>query len=244
MTAPAHIRRVASWFFVGLALALVVGVGIKRIESLESQLLAIQSLLNDGRYDEAEGRAKELRSHAASALSPGLDLRLTRILVEALVLNGRAMDPSTLALANHVLATRESAGGVDHTSATGLRLMGQVLHAQGDYRQAESYFRRAQAERERYFGADAIELAGDLRHLAQTLMWLERFDEAAAAAERALAIEERARPPSMVSIARTLETRALVLQRSGQYPRARLDLDRALVIREANTPHHPETATL
>ncbi len=85
-------------------------------------------------------------------------------------------------------------------------------------------------------------MADDLDHLAMALTLAERLDEALAASDRALAIKERALEESDVRIARTLESRGLILQRRGDYPGARLALQRALLLRDRADPTHPERA--
>ena len=96
--------------------------------------------------------------------------------------------------------------------------------------------------REEILGANHSDVGDDLDRIARVLTLLERYDEALAASDRALQIKENALPRGDVRIARTLETRALLLQRRGDYPRAGLDLDRAWAIRELGNPNHPEAA--
>ena len=93
-------------------------------------------------------------------------------------------------------------------------------------------------------GHDRSVLADDLDLLAQALAQLRRYDEAAAVSARSVAIREQEADQRSAAMARTLAARGRVWMWRGDYSRASADLERALTIRQAIGPRHPETAAV
>jgi tetratricopeptide (TPR) repeat protein len=199
-------------------------------------LRAIRTSIEEGRYAEAEKQAQSLislleneQSVQSEELAQAID-----VLVESLVWNGRGAEPRTRALTEEAIRAREARYGPnDVLLSSGLRNHGDVLVQAGEYRLARQSYER---------GLRIRENGDDLDRLARVLTFLERYDEALVASDRALQIKENALAHDDVRIARTLEIRASLLQRRGDYPRAGRDLDRAWAIRESANPTHPEAA--
>jgi CHAT domain-containing protein/Tfp pilus assembly protein PilF len=223
---------------------LVLPAGVaSQSESAESRFQAIRTLIDAGRYVEAENAAEAFVStvRASRQASEGND-RAIDILVEALVRNGRGAEGRTRDLAEEVVNSRKATGQADHALASSLRRLGDVLVEAGDYRQAREPTERALQIDEAVLGASHPEVAVDLDHLGRVLMLIERYDEALAASTHALAINETVLDPFDVGIARSLEVRGAVLQRRGDYSAARPALERALTIRNRATAPRAEMA--
>jgi CHAT domain-containing protein/Tfp pilus assembly protein PilF len=223
----------------GVCFCLLLGLPLRdnaQSEDHQPDLRAIRTSIDDGRYAEAEQQAQSLISSLENGqtgqseeLAQAIDL-----LVESLVWNGKGAERRTRALAEQTIRTREARHGPNDVHlSSGLRNLGDALVQAGEYRLARLSFER---------GLRIRENGDDLDRLARVLTFLERYDEALAASDRALQMKENALARDDVRIARTLETRALLLQRRGDYPRAGLDLDRAWAIRESTNPTHPEAA--
>lgn len=196
----------------------------------DPRVLAVRSLIADGRYDEAETRASALSGPSAPALEGQADGQ--ELYVDALIRNGRGGEPRTLALARALPAT-----------ASGRRLLGEALLESGFYRDAAVELSRAVRLEEQVAGATGAGLAESLDSLARALLWLERRDDALRAAERAVALCEQQAPAS-AALAGALATRGFVRQRRAEYASARADLEHARQIRASLAERHPETARI
>jgi CHAT domain-containing protein/tetratricopeptide (TPR) repeat protein len=236
-------------YAVALTVAsLLVSANTPRVQSParpQSALQEVRAHLEAGRYEEAENAARAEISRLEDTAAEAADSNeLLDLLVESLIRNGRGAEAQTLALAQDAVSRRENSSGQQGDSlAVSVRNLGDVLLDSGQYRQARAVFERAVSVRERP-GSGSVDAADDLDHLAGALIWLERYDEALATINRALAIKERELTERDVRLARTLEVRGLLWQRRGEYPPARKDLERALAIRERGRTEHPETAAL
>ena len=91
--------------------------------------------------------------------------------------------------------------------------------------------------------AGTLDAALDFDYLTLALLPIGRYDKALDISGRALALKQTILAPGDAAIARTLDIRGSVWQRKGDYARARVDLERALAIREAVSPRHPDMAT-
>jgi CHAT domain-containing protein/tetratricopeptide (TPR) repeat protein len=211
-------------------------VGDARPESIRARLV-------EGRYTDAETDAERLvaalettEPRESSAVASVLDL-----LVEALVRNGKGADPRTLRLAERSIAQKEArAGSTAPELAVSLRNLGDVFVEAGDYQRARDSYERALALAEREAGP-GTDVANLLDRLAQLLVLIEKYDDALKASDRTLAMRTGAIDRDDRDMARTLEVRGLLLQRRGEYPRARTVLEQALAIREPR-PIHPDLA--
>jgi len=206
----------------------------------------VRALIDDGRYVEAEREARALfASFGARSKENSIELnRVTDLLVEALARNGRGAEADTRTLAEEMVRRREAGSGEDTPAlATALRNLGDVLIQAGFYREAVAALERAQRGRQTTGAAASLDAAMDLDYLTLAFLPVGRYDDALDVSGRALALKQKILVPTDVGIARTLEIRARVWQRKGDYPHARSDLEPALTIREAAAPRHPEMAT-
>ena len=210
-----------------------------------SRFQITQSLIAAGRCAEAQVEAENLLATLGGAQAePSTDVeQAIDLLVEALLCNGRGAEATTRALAEQVIRTKEArVGPTDLTLASSRRNLGDVLIQFGEYQLAGPQYEHALRIRETVLGQNHPDVADDLDHLARGLTLVEKYDEALAASNRALAIKQRTLDSSDIRIARTLEVRGLLLQRKGDYAGARPDLERALTLRELADPTHPEAA--
>jgi CHAT domain-containing protein/tetratricopeptide (TPR) repeat protein len=207
-------------------------------------LSAIRAHLDSGRYEQAEVEARSLMASAGSEAESRAGKRIRDLLVEALIENGRGADPRSLDLAEQAVRGWEAEPDPEGPSlAFSLRNLGDVLVEAGQYRLAKSTFERAISLRAPASGG-SVDTADDLDRLAGSLIWLEGYEQALAAINRALSIKEKGLSQNDIRLARTLEIRGLLWQRKGEYRHARSDLERALDIREAVNTRHPETSAL
>jgi CHAT domain-containing protein/tetratricopeptide (TPR) repeat protein len=216
--------------------------GGQGLSAFEVTWRSIRSTLDKGRYDEAERQARNLVSSLENAqLGASVDTaRAKNLLIEALSLNGRGAEASSLAAAQQVVGEEELQLGVgDPLLAAGLRNLGDVLFQAGEYERATKAHERALAVVERVPGLDPPELAEYLDHLARGLTWSGRYDEASRALVRSLEIKLSRLAPSDVGIARTLEGIGWLLHRKGEYRQARPRLEQAMQIWETTDPKNP-----
>ena len=165
------------------------------------------------------------------------------VLVRALILNGRATQDQTLALARQTLRTKEARLGTGHVDlAPSLLNLGDVLAAAAEFQPAVASTERAVALRDGSVPPDSLGVAEALDHLGGALSAARRYDEALKALERSLHLKEKRLDGADVSIARTLEEIGLVLQRKGAYDPSGTRLRRAATIQEAASIDHPDYA--
>jgi CHAT domain-containing protein/tetratricopeptide (TPR) repeat protein len=196
-------------------------------------------------FDRAEATARTLVDDARTLSGDGSLAVATAsdVLVDALVLNGRAASEDTLALAERALQIKEATLGREHSELIpSLLNLGDVLTAHGEFDGAVSALQRALLLSERN-AADSLELAETLDHLGRALSEARRLDTALSVIQRSLALRERRLPGRDTSIARTLEDLAQALQHKGDYARAGEQLRRALTIREEAGTSHPAYIT-
>lgn len=202
----------------------------------------VRLAIEAGRYAEAEERAFGLVSdleQTPSAVPPELD-RARGLLVEALVLNGKGARPSSVALAEQVLRSEEERSPLDGLRVSSARRnLGDVLFEAGDYPRSIASYERALALCEA--GARGpCDLSDHLNRLARALIRTGRYDDARSHIDRSQQVVEGTPGPSDIRLARTLELKGRLLQRKGDYVGARPFLERAVAIREALAPSHPE----
>lgn len=105
-----------------------------------------------------------------------------------------------------------------------------ALKLAGQAKAAEGAIRTSIALRESLFGADAVELTSSMSKLIAILRDQRRYDEAAALAERALAIRREHLPASHPSIAFAASNAARAWLEAGAAARGRPAIDEALAI--------------
>ena len=205
----------------------------------------VRTLLAEGLYEQAERVAwndvdqlRALDGDASLQFASAAD-----VLARALIVNGRATDDKTIALARKTLRVKETILGPDHPElVTSLLNLGDVLAAAADFEEATAVASRALVLREKNADAAGLEIADVLDHLGNTLSAAKRYPEALNALDRSLRIKEGALEGTDIAIARTLESIALTRQRQGTYEHSAAPIRRAAAIQEAATIDHPAYA--
>jgi len=225
------------------ATLVAVSVGLSAVQEGTRVVPAdARALADAGLYEEAEAAARgavEARRvlHGDAALEVATS---SDVLVQVLVLNGRAADGGTLALAQRTLGIKEAQLGASHPALVSSQLnLADVLVAAAEFERAIAVTQLALASCQRSAGPDSLEVAEALDHFGNSLAAAERYSEAVRALERGLRLKEKALDGSDVSIARTLESLGLVLQNSGDYDRAGSAVRRAAAIQELSDSNHP-----
>jgi CHAT domain-containing protein/tetratricopeptide (TPR) repeat protein len=224
------------------AIGLVAAQEGARVSTPSESTLA---LIRSGSYELAETAARA--DVDALSASPGGDslewAAAGDVLVRALVLNGRAATPETLALAQRILRIKETRLGREHVDLVpSLLNLGDVLSSSADFALAIAAIERALALCERGMGSDGLEVADALDHLGDALTGASRYDEAVRSLERSLRLKEVKLDAADVAIARTLEYLGLVLQSKGEYGRAAAVVQRAASIQQTADQTHPAYA--
>jgi CHAT domain-containing protein/tetratricopeptide (TPR) repeat protein len=209
--------------------------------SVDGQAQNVRRLIDDGRFIEAETAAQELLPRFAAFPS---DLGAGDLIVEALLRNGRGAEPRTYQIANRVVQARiAQLGPADVSLSRSYRNLGDVLFQAGDYRLATIRFKKALAIREWASNTRPSDVADDLDRLVRVLTETDAFDKAYPLSDRALSIRaRRGDSGDDLGLASTLQARALLEQRRGNYEKARAALERTVVLRETANPSHPDTA--
>jgi CHAT domain-containing protein/tetratricopeptide (TPR) repeat protein len=189
-------------------------------------------LLATGDYERAEAVAAQRLSDATARST----VRPLDGLVRARIANGKAARADTIDLAERAVRITS---GADASALLGL---GQILVATADFERAIGVTQRAVSLLERTAAAPLAAANADDR-LGEALSGAGRYDEALTVLERGQRRKEAALPANAVSLARTLEAMALVLQRQGAYDQAGIAIRRAVAIQEAANPRHPAFAT-
>jgi CHAT domain-containing protein/tetratricopeptide (TPR) repeat protein len=235
-------RLVATLALIPAILCLALaqsGPDIERATNETRQLLAA------GAYADAEREAQRLS--AAVAAHQGQDsvafARVSVLLVQALVSNGRAALPSTLELADRVVQLSTQYAGADALeTAQSLHALADVRYERGEFASALLLHERGLSIRERGLAANASEVADSLDRVSAALMQLERFDGARKTLARALAIRSAHADSEPVALARTLELEAWLDRYTAHYADGLATLARAIALRRAHGPNHPDVA--
>lgn len=200
------------------------------------------ALLAEGLYEQAESTARR-RFDMLRAMRGDDSLQVAGAadaLLRALTRNGRGADAQVLALAQQTLQTKETHLGPRHSDLVpSLLNLGEALSAAAEYQRAIVVVERAVALREQSGLGDRL-LAEALDHLGTVLTGAGRYDDALAVLNRSLHIKETLVAPGSVTLARTLETIGLTLQRKGDYEQAAVPLRRAGALQQAANVDHPD----
>jgi CHAT domain-containing protein/tetratricopeptide (TPR) repeat protein len=201
----------------------------------------VRDALARGAYAEAERVAVDLcarvqEQHGAESLELA---EAQDLLVEALLTNGRAVRPATVALAERVVELKEQHAGRDHLeTASSLHNLGAVRLERGEFTPSLTAHERALSIRQHNLAADDPAIADSLDHVARALIRLERFDEARRTLERSRTIRDG--KSDRLALARTLELIGWLNRYSGNYAAAAEPAARALAIRRELAPGHPD----
>lgn len=230
----------ASLLCIGLLAAAGRGAAVQERAPL-SRPEQVRSLLDAGRYVEAEAAALQLESDVSG--EAGADSLAAAIagdlLVEALWQNGKSNQPEARALGESVVRIKEARLRPDDVEVSrSIRNLARVRNAAGSPGDAIPLFERVVRNTERAQPANDVAVSEALNDLAGALLLLDRDDEAKRLLDRA-----RARfPPTDRRLARTLEQIGFVFLRRGDYQSSRPLLERAVGIREAAGADHPDLA--
>ena len=138
---------------------------------------------------------------------------------------------------------RELCGTRDQDYALTLDVQGQILRASGDFSAAEQCLSEALRVFEDGFGAEHIEVARVMCHLAALQIDQNQLAEAEALFQKALAMLQASLGAEHAETAQVLNNLAAVYFTQGNYPRAQEMFERTLVIREKILPpNHPSVA--
>ena len=208
-----------------------------------AHLQHVRASLDLGRYVEAEAEAERLLATTRDAAATGeFAARVSDLLVEALVLNGRGAEPRARRLAETLVTNASRSDSDQRSLATSLRNLGAVLFQAGEYQAAAARLREALSLVDNAPDATASDVAGVLDQLARTLAETGQYREALELVHRSLSLRERASDSGGIAIARTLQIRGLLLQKRGDYTHSRPDIEQAVTLHRAARPEHPETA--
>lgn len=202
----------------------------------------IRSLIDAGRYADAEREAERTFGWPASRTLTSLEIDSGDVLADALVLNGRGAEPRTRQLGEQLLAGRAALVPHDERAlAISHRRLAAILFETGEYQQAMPHATEALSLLERA-RANSSDVADALDDLARILTRTGEYDRALPICDRAVLLREASQSEAIDGITRTLVVRGDLLLQKGEYPRARQDLARALELLEKSRPIHPETA--
>jgi CHAT domain-containing protein/Tfp pilus assembly protein PilF len=214
--------------------------------SVSPELESIKKLILDGKYGEAEGRARTLlASVEASGGRESLQAaEVMDALVESLWRVGKAKTSEARELGERAVAIKEKALGPDDPeTATSLTGLGNVFFQRADYKAAKPVLERALAIREKALGLDSVLVAKSLSNLGILYLDIGDYKTTRPLLERARAIEEKALGPDGPELAKTLNNLASLDRLTGHYADAKALEQRALTIWEkAYGPDHPLVA--
>lgn len=198
----------------------------------------VRVLTAGGVYAEAE--ARQTARVAELEVTYGVDsmeaLSASDLLVEALVLNGKAALASTVQRADATLNAKQKRLPADHSSLVpSLHNWGRVLAELRRDIEAIVQFHQAIALTELVGMRDRQ--PDILDDLGASLTQLARYDEAQQSLERALEVRQCGLSISIPDCAHTLELLGRLWQEKGEYSRSRPFLERALAIRRTAAEH-------
>jgi tetratricopeptide (TPR) repeat protein len=166
-------------------------------ESFAIQLARLRTLIDAGRYREAEPMAASLVSAADARQADSLEVaEAIDALLDLRVRDDRARLPDTIACGRRAVAIKEARLGPDHPGvAATLTSLSIVYRVTGNAAEAKPALERALAIRERAFGLSSVEAGRTLAELGATHLFLNDNAAARTALERAMAIFDRTPDP-------------------------------------------------
>jgi tetratricopeptide (TPR) repeat protein/CHAT domain-containing protein len=207
---------------------------------------AIRTLIEDGRYAEAEQAARELlKDVEARDGSDSLQTaRVLDVLVEALTRSGGAGDPESRKLGERAVEIKERLLDDDHEEvARSLFLLGRLLRVAGKLEDARDALERSVAIQKDKLGPDHPDLAASLNSLGVVLQIQGDYEGARPLHEEALRIARESMEPEHFRLASYLNSYAMLLKLTGDLSGARPVFEEALEIsKKILGPEHPQVA--
>lgn len=139
---------------------------------------------------------------------------------------------------------RTQFGTAHENYAVALNNLAVVYETQGKFVEAEGYYRRALAIKEKAIGREHVDLASTINNLANVSQELGKLAEAEAFYSRAIAIREKAQGKENPALAQTLNNLAVLYRTQGNYRKAEDLFYRVIAIKEkVHGRDHLEVAT-
>jgi tetratricopeptide (TPR) repeat protein/CHAT domain-containing protein len=213
----------------------------------DSDVVSICSLIDQGRYSEAEDDAVELLAEVENEWGRNSleTAEVLDMLTEALWRGGKATDSETLAFADRALRIRRLQLGNDHPLvADSLVEKSNVLEELTRFSEAEALLKRALAVYQRAYGASDAHVAMVLNNLGNLYYKMGLYEDAAERLTEALSLYESACGSDCPEMTAPLGNLANVLASVGDNEQALALLERELNIdRRTFGEDHPRTAT-
>lgn len=250
---PRAPRRLASWIFAALALAVVVA-GVAHSDSapddafLKAKSLTDQcsSLESSGDYSRAETVCREALTIRESLLGPNHpDVAESLDALATVYYDQARFEKAEKLLERSVAIDEKDLGSRNPDTATKLHHLAVVLNDEGKYAQAELLYRRALAIREATLPSEDSEI-GEIDNDLATLYDDEgKYPQAEPLYLKALAIREKANGPESWQVGETLDNLAMLYDAEGRYAEGIPLERRAIAIyRKALRPNHPKLAAI
>lgn len=216
--------------------------------TFQQQAANVRTLIDDGRYADAEAGALDLLGAAEARQADGLPVaEASDLLLEIRGRSDGAHAPHTLDYGRRAIAIKEARLGRDALGvATTLTLLSTIARLTNDAADARTMSERALAIRERQLGPDAPDVARTLTELGAARLALQDRDGAMTALERALAIIEHENADSPADARRRDADLSLVTYRLGIATNIRANIaqrwhERAIRADERSLPPgHPD----
>ena len=170
----------AAWTAACLAAGIARTAASQSPVSVDLDVASVQRSLDQGAYDAAEREARVLADRLEKEEESPLErLRAQDLLVDALIRNGKASAPGTLALAERVVSSKEQLFHRDDLEiATSLHLLGAVHTERGEFSASIPIHERALSIRQKTLHPNDPAVADSLDYLALPLIRLQRFADA------------------------------------------------------------------
>ena len=226
------------------ARAIAASPGQTSEAAFQDEISAGRELLLTGRYAAAESLLTPwLMDSSKGGESTGA-LEIADLWVEARVKGGKASQPATLALAEHVVEARERLADQFGLSRS-LHNLGLAFEERGESSRATETHQRAVAiVRSASSSERDPSLADGLEQLARAFIGQERFADAKRALEEARSLQLTLHAPDSADSGQILFLEALLHRADGDYERAAALLDKAGPVLTSARPQHPDTAAV
>lgn len=240
---------VAIQAIVGLFLLLTASTTPARAQSEAERALDLDQrvevveLRGQGRFDEAERRARAGLAEAEKKYGPDHDITGHWATQVGLSLQAQGKYAQAEPFFKRALAIMEKRMGPDsEDTARALNDLGSLYTDQSRFAEAEAVIKAALAKSEKASGPQSRAVADKLNMLALLYITQGRSKEAEALLRRVVAIDEKTIGPDHRDTASTFVNLGDVLSDLGRYQEAEQYYKRAIAIDEKLDPDHPRTA--